>query len=198
MKPIVVVAALFAAIILATPAQAAPEKIAVVDMVELITKHPRAEELNRKLNQAQQEAEAYEAQETQSLRKLKQEIELLSPNSPMRQSKEKLFLTQSTMLKIEKEWRKEKALREYMTGLENLYAEIQRHVARYARDHGIQLVLLKSAAEIRASDFSDYAAKVQLRGVVFSEPTMDITDQIRAMFNRPSAPPVEGAPGSGR
>ncbi len=91
------------------------------------------------------------------------------------------------MLKIEIEWRKEKALREYMTGLENLYAEIQRNVARYARDHQITLVLLKSDAAIKAADFSDYAAKVQLRGVVFSEPAMDITDQIRATF-MPQAP----------
>jgi len=193
MKPLVVIAALMLAIPLAAPAMAAGERIAVVDMVELITKHPRATELQRKLEQAQAEAEQYAENENKALRTLQQEIELMPRNSPMRQSKEKLLLTQSTMLKIEIEWRKEKAVREYMTGLENLYAEIQRHVARYSRDRGIQLVLLKSDAAIKAADFSDYAAKVQLRGVVFSEPAMDITDQIRATF-MPQAP-RPGTPG---
>ena len=56
MKPLVVVTVLFAAFLFAAPAQAAPERIAVVDMVELITKHPRAEKLNRDLDQAQKEA----------------------------------------------------------------------------------------------------------------------------------------------
>ena len=193
MKPLVVLAVLMLAIPFAAPAQAAGESIAVVDMVTLITKHPRANELQRKLEQAQAEAEQYAENENKALRSLQQEVELMPRNSPMRQSKEKLMLTQSTMLKIEIEWRKEKAVREYMTGLENLYAEIQRHVARYARDHRITLDLLKSDAASKAADFSDYAAKVQLRGVVFSEPAMDITDQIRATF-MPQAP-QPGQPG---
>ena len=192
MKPLVVVAALMLLVPFAAPALAA-DQIAVVDMVELITKHPRATELQRKLEQAQAEAEQYAENENKALRQLQQEVELMPRNSPMRQSKEKLMLTQGTMLKIEIEWRKEKAVREYMTGLENLYAEIQRHVARYARERGIRLVLLKSDAAIKAADFSDYAAKVQLRGVVFSEPAMEITDQIRATF-MPQAP-QPGQPG---
>ena len=43
----------------------------------------------------------------------------------MRRAKEKEFLTRSQLLKLEIEWRKEEALREYMLGLERLYTEIQ-------------------------------------------------------------------------
>lgn len=182
MKPVTILAVLVAAVLLVAPAQAAPERIAVVDMVDLISKHPRATELLRKLEQGQQQAQAYAEQENRALRELRQGIELLPRNSPSRRPKEKEFLTRSTMLKLELEWRREEEIRNYMTGLESLYAEIRALVTRYAREHAIQLVLLKSDEPLQAADFGDYAAKVQLRGVVFSEPSMDITDRIRAMF----------------
>jgi Skp family chaperone for outer membrane proteins len=197
MKPLTILAALLAAAVtaavgLAAPAAAAPEGVAVVDMVQLITKHPRASELQRKLETRQQEAEAYADSENKSLRALAAEIDLIGRNNPMRRAKEKEFLTRSQMLKLEIEWRKDEALREYMLGLERLYTTIQGLVSDYARNHGIQLVLLSSKPELQAADFNDYAAKVRLRGVVFSEPTLDITDQIRAMF-MPRAPQPGGA-----
>ena len=193
MKPVTILVALLAVLGLATPAVAAPDGTAVVNMVDLITKHPRANELQRKLEGRQQEAEAYAEDENKALRQLGQEIELIQRNNPMRRAKEKDFLTRSSLLKLEIEWRKEEALREYMLGLERLYAEIQALVTRYARENGIRLVLLKSAPELKAADFNDYAAKVRLRGVVFSEPSLDITDQIRALFMpRAPQPPAPG------
>ncbi len=67
MKLLVVLAALLLAVPFAAPALAAGERIAVVDMVELITKHPRANELQRKLEQAQAEAEQYAENENKAL-----------------------------------------------------------------------------------------------------------------------------------
>lgn len=191
MKPLSLLVALFAVVAFAVPATAAPEGVAVVDMVQLITKHPRATDLQRKLEGRQQEAEAYAEAENKGLRALGAEIDLIGRNNPMRRAKEKEFLTRSQLLKLEIEWRKEEALREYMLGLERLYTEIQALVGDYARRNGIQLVLLSSKPELQASDFNDYAAKVRLRGVVFSEPALDITDQIRAMF-MPRAPQPGG------
>ena len=193
MKPLLILplAALFLA--LAAPAEAAPERMAVVDMIELMSEHPIAKELQRKLDQRESEAEAYAMQEQQALRNLQGEIELMTRSDPNRMIKEKELLTQQTMLKFEIEWRKETALREYMKGLETLYANIHGLVANYARNNGIGIVFLKTSPQITAMDLNDYNAKIRLRGVVYNEPSMDITPQIRAMFG-PSAPPPS-APG---
>jgi len=195
MRPLTILAALLAAALATGPAAAAPlEGVAVVNMVDLITEHPRASQLQRKLEQRQKEAEAYADAENKALRDLSGEIDLLARNSPMRRAKEKDFLTRSALLKLEIEWRKDEALREYMLGLEALYTEIQTLVSRYAREHGYQLVLLQSTPELKASDFNDYAAKVRLRGVVFSEPQLDITDQIKAMFMPRAPEPAQPQP----
>ena len=91
-----------------------------------------------------------------------------------------------------------------MTGLESIYAEIQRQVARYAKDNGILIVFLKTDVELRAVDFNDFGAKVRLRSVVYNEPSLDITDKIRATFAprapQPGNPPANAPanPGPGR
>ena len=170
-------------------AHAAPERIAVVDMVDLISEHPTATQLQRELEQRQSEAEAYAMEEQKALRELQQTIELMNRNNPMRRVKEKELVVQDQMVKLELKWREQEAMREYMDGLEALYAEIQRLVSRYARESGIQVVLLKTSVEIKAADFNDYGAKVRLRAVVYHEESLDITPRIKAMFPAPASPP---------
>ncbi|MHC5012525.1 MAG: OmpH/Skp family outer membrane protein, partial [Planctomycetota bacterium] len=176
----------------ATPAVAAPEGVGVVDMVDLISTHPRVKEIERKFEEAQASAQAYADAENEALRKLKAEIELMQQNNPLRIAKEKQFLAQTAMLKFEIEWRRDAALRDYMKGLESLYAEIKRLVQRYARDNNLSLVLQRPHDELEAADFNDFFAKVQLRSVLFYVPTMDITPQIKAMFA--PAPPAPATP----
>ena len=188
MKPLLPLALIAAVLAFAAPAVAAPDRMAVVDMIELISEHPLAKDLQRKLEQRESEAEAYAMQEQQALRNLQGEIEIMTRNDPNRMMKEKELLTQQTMLKFEIEWRKEQALREYMKGLETLYANIHGLVANYARSNGFTIVLLKTSPQITAMDFNDYGAKIRLRAVVYNDPAMDITPQIKAMFG-PSTPP---------
>jgi Skp family chaperone for outer membrane proteins len=190
MKRLVLLLALVAGF--AAPAYAAGERIAVVDMVELISQHPRATELQRKLDQRRTEAEKHAMDEQKAMRDLQAQIELMNRNNPMRRVREKELLTTQTMLKLEIQWREEEALREYMTGLESIYAEIQRQVARYAKDNQIPIVLLKTDVELRAVDFNDFGAKVRLRSVVYHDAALDITDKIRATFMPRATSPDAG------
>lgn len=165
------------------PAAAAPPAgIAVVDMVDLITNHPRAKTLQDKLDKEKVTAQAYAEGEQRNLGKLREEIEMMPPNNPQRRLKEKEYLVQAALLKLEIEWRQEQALRDYMDGLETLYTEVQALVARLARERGIGLVLLKDSKPIEAVDTNDYGSKVRLRGVVFYEPAMDITEEVKKLF----------------
>lgn len=181
----------------APAAVAAPERIAVVDMIELISAHPRAERLQSDLDQREAEAEQFAREGQKGLRELQAEIELMNRNNPMRRMREKELLFQQETLKLELKWLEQEAMREYMEGLEALYAETQRLVARYARQQQIQVVLLKTDVEIKAVDFNDYGAKVRLRAVVYHEETLDITPQIKAMLEaqNPPAPAPGGGPG---
>ena len=195
MKYAVALVALLGVLSVATPAQAAPQGVAVVNMVELLNNHPQIKEIERKLEQRQQAAQQYAEAEEKRLRQLKGSIDLMNPNDPARMQKMKQFLAQSNMLKFEIEWRKEQAMKEYMDGLEGLYNDISRLVSSYARDNNLQLVLLKPPQELESADLNDYFVKVQLRSVIFSTPQLDITDRIKAMFTpRPPAPPAAPPP----
>jgi len=178
----------------ASMALAAPARIAVVDMVDLIEAHPRATDLQRQLEQRQTEAKTYAMGEQTSLRELQAQIEFMNRNNPMRRVREKELITQKAMVELELKWLEQEAMREYMDGLEALYSQIQMLVARYARQNGIGVVFLKTAAEIKAVDFNDYGAKIRLRAVVYHEESLDITEKIKAGFARPAAPAQPAQP----
>ncbi len=180
----------------APPARAAgTDDVAVVDMVDLIQHHPRAHEINSQFDQDKADAEAFADKETKALLQLKSSLELLPRNSPDRRNKEKEFLSRQNFLKFEIDWRQQEAVRRYMEGLESLYSAVHSLVQRYAREHGIRLVLLKSEIQLDAADVNDFGAKVRLRGVVYSDDTLDITAKIRDMF--PTRAPGGGAAPAG-
>ena len=177
-------------------ARAAVDGVAVVDMVELIGAHPRATDLQRQLEQRQTEAKTYAMGEQTSLRELQAQIEFMNRNNPMRRVREKELITQKSMVELELKWLEQEAMREYMDGLEALYSEIQRLVAGYAKQHGIGIVFLKTAVEIKAVDFNDYGAKVRLRAVVYHDEALDITARIKALFVRAAPPAQPARPGA--
>jgi Skp family chaperone for outer membrane proteins len=181
-------ASLACLVLTAAPAVAAPDGVAVVDMVDLLNHHPRLKELDRRFEGRQKAAQEYAQREQEQLQKLQAEIELMERNDPVRRQKEKQLLASSAMLKFEIEWRKNEALREYMEGLQALYMEIASLVARFARENRLGIVLLRPPAELEAEGFEAFVAQVQLRGVVYHDTAMDITDRIKALFPPRTAP----------
>jgi Skp family chaperone for outer membrane proteins len=184
MKRILLSTALVLLVLAARPAFAAPEGVAVINMVDVISSHPRIKEIETKFEQRQKSAQEYADRENKEMRDLQQEIELMQRNNPVRKGKEKVLAARQHSLQFEIEWRKQDALEEYVTGLESLYAEVQALVARYARENNISLVLQIPPEELKAADFNDYFAKVQLRTVVFSAGTPDITKEIKARLGQ--------------
>ncbi len=184
-------------LVAAPPALAAGERIAVVDMVALITEHPRATELSSLLEQRQSEAETYARDQQKEIRELQGDTEMLGKTNPLRRAKEKELVFKKELLKLELKFREQEANREYMDGLEALYAQVQRKVQKYAQDHAIQVVLLKTSEDIQAVDPNDYGAKIRLRTVVYHDPALDITPAIKALIQAErqatAVPPKPGA-----
>jgi Skp family chaperone for outer membrane proteins len=172
------------------PAVAAGPSVAVVDMVRLLKAHPRFKEVDGKFEQRQKQAEDFAKSENTRLEQLKGEISLMNAADPNRRQKEKELASSLVALKFEIEWRQQEAQREYVRGLEVLYAEVQALVARHAREQGIPLVLLKQDTEMKAGDLNDWGLKVQLRTVVHADASLDITDAVLRLLPAPAASAV--------
>jgi Skp family chaperone for outer membrane proteins len=194
------------AVVAATAAVAAPPvSVAVVDVMKLLDAHPRKKELSDRADLRQQQARDWAKGENAALEKLKGEIELMTANEPARRQKEKELAGRLVSVKFEIEWRQKEAELEYLRGLDGLYSEVNSVVAKYARDNGIAVVLTKrEAADMKVADVNDFGLKVQLRGVVFHDAALDITERVRPLLASaggaaaPAAPPANPqTPGQG-
>jgi Skp family chaperone for outer membrane proteins len=174
----VVVVAVVAALLGASVPAAAAGPIAVVDIIRLIKAHPKYAELEAAPQASGKAADDAAKAEHAALERLRGQIEMMNENDPDRRQREREFLARTNSAKFEFDWKRQEAQRAWMRGLEVAYSEVQRLVTAYARSQSIQLVLVKNDRELNAGDFNDWALKVQLRSVVYADPSMDITDAV--------------------
>jgi Skp family chaperone for outer membrane proteins len=169
--------------------------VAVVDVMKLLDGHPRKKELSDRYDQRQQQARDWAKKENADLEALNGQIALMNANDPNRRQREKELAGRLVTVKFEIDWRGKEAEREYMRGLDGLYAEVNAAVAKYARDNGIAVVVTKrDPTDMRVADVNDWGLKVQLRSVVYHDGALDITDRIRPLLGGATVAPPAPAP----
>jgi Skp family chaperone for outer membrane proteins len=174
------------ALLLCAPAAFAAPKIAVVDMVTLMEKHPETMKLEQQAKQAQKEAtDALRAAE-QKLEDLRKEIQALNQENPRARNLQKQYESERMWAKFNHEWAITSAMQEYVKGLENTYAAILAEVKRYAEANGIELVLLRTDPQkpMNASDLQEFGVKSRLKVVLYAQASLDITAAIQATFEK--------------
>jgi Skp family chaperone for outer membrane proteins len=158
--------------------------IATVDMVDLLKAHPSLKKLDAAVDARQKEAEEFAKAEQEKLKDLQGKIDLESQTSPNRVALEKEYARLAAGLNFEMEWRKRDISREYVRGMEQLYASIEALVSRYAREQKISVVVNRVKEDLRASSVDDFGLKVRLRSVVFADSTIDITEAVKRLLPR--------------
>ena len=182
----------------ASPVEAAPEgKVAVVDVLDLLDHHPDTVKLRQKLKADEAAALTYLKESQQRLEKLREEILALS-DGPERRRKQARFDKQRWNSKYDFEQMGRESQWAYVKELERIYAGVVAVIRNYARKNGISVVMQMTDDELSAADQNDYVMKIALRTVVYFEPSIDITEQVRALFPRPVSPPPAPAAAGAR
>ncbi len=163
----------------AVEAQAAP-KTAVVDLVQLMDKHPETAKLEKQFQDARKLAQDKLKGQEQRLEEIKQEIQALNKENPRRRSKEHEFESLRIITKFNFEWEMQGAMEAYVKGLENAYAAVLAEVKRYSEENSIELVLLRTdpLQPLSAGDLSDFGIKTRLRVVLYAASPLDITSEV--------------------
>jgi len=180
-----VLTALVATAVLAVPAHAAG-KVAVVDIVKAMQAHPRTKKVEETFRAARQLAEKTLANEQAAAKDMKAELDQMQAKQPDRPYKEKAYELKLNTLRFNYEWAMKSAVREYVQGLERIYAAARGEVGRYAREQGIQIVLQHTdpSQPINAVDPKDFALKTRLRVVLYADIQVDITDAVVARLKK--------------
>ena len=185
MLRIVPVLAILTILAVTPSATAAPEvKVAVVDMLDLINKHPDTAALRKLFEKKEQEAGEFLQRSKERLERLRKEILELGEGDTRRVNKQSQFEKQAWLDEYDFKFKINAARRQYVRELETIHAAVRSNVSQYARNNGISLVLQMTKDELNATDRNDYVMKVALRAVVWFDTPLDITDEVAKMFEK--------------
>lgn len=184
-----VLAFLIAAIVclgISAPKAEAASKIAVVDLVQAIQKHPSTKKIEDKWRKAQQDAKAADERDMARIKEFKTKLDLMLEDDPKRLGKEKQLVQLENNRKFNYEWANLVAVRDYTRELEKIYAGVRAVVSKIAREKGYDLVLIKTEPnqKLNSSDPQDFAVKSRLRVVLYSDPASDITEAVIAQLKK--------------
>ena len=120
----------------------------------------------------------------EKIQRAREELQLLKKGKPAwRQQQAKLM-----RMEVEAEVLSKLSIKELQ--VQNLdytsrvYESIINEIARYAKDHGIDLVLRVGAGESKARSLEELYQRMALRSVLYAAPALDITEDIRRAVDR--------------
>ncbi len=170
--------------VFAWPAQAdAASRISVVDLVKVMREHRSAAEIEKAFVDARKQADANLKSAQAQLEALKKNLEQMNEDDPERPMRAKQYQQQLANMKFNYEWAQKSAVRDYARGLERLYKAVRTVIAKYARENGIEIVLVKTdpSQPMLPIDHQDFALKSRLRVVLYADARTDITNAILAL-----------------
>jgi Skp family chaperone for outer membrane proteins len=168
----------------APPARAQAERVAVVDLWRLMTRHRGMTQAEQALKEAQDSSRTKREETERTLKRIRDEYLALPLESAERSEKLKRFMIQEAHSKAELEFDMRSALERYTRTLEGIYTEVQGLVAKVAREKGLLLVLQKTDDPLRLIDQDQFALKTALRAVVYYDTSLDITAEVERRLPR--------------
>jgi Skp family chaperone for outer membrane proteins len=179
MRILAILSVVLASLAFAAPADAA-NTTAVVDIVRCMEAHKETKNVEEAFRVARQQAEENAALTEKRLQDLKRQLEALNAQDPNRAVKQRQLELQLATAKFNYEWDMKQAVEDYVRGLESIYGAVRGQIQAYARENGIDLVLIRTDPNqrINATDPKEFALKTRLRVVLYAEGRYDITDAI--------------------
>ena len=177
---------------LATPATAAPDRIAVVDLLHLVSSHPDLKVAQAALDKRTMEKKNKFNKDVAELKTLDEEVKAGVQDSPQTKAKRRQLGLQNLTAKFEYEEGIKDARELYVRDLEAVFQKVKGFIEKYALEKGYTLVLQKSDDALNPDDPNEFVVKVAMRGVAYYEKSLNITNEIEAMFPKPPPPPESG------
>lgn len=158
-------------------------RIAVVNVKEVFSSYKMAKQFEADVEKekaaAQDEINAIEKQ----MKDLMAEIQILEQNSALRLEKEEELLQKDTLRKFKSERWKAITLKKINENTAKIYNAIRAEVDAYCAEQGYTLVFKVETPRLEEKSDESANKRVNMRGVLFYSPTMDITQPITERLN---------------
>ena len=161
-----------------------PFKVGVVNVAEVFDKYSKTKEYERILQKEKEREELLISEIKMKIKKLREEIEVLSPGSELyREKSEELAKEQARYEYRAKTWN------EYIKNKVNeqtlkLYKEIRETITKYAVDNGYTFIFKSDPALSATPQGDDVTQQINIRTVLYAPKETDITEDIIKILNK--------------
>ena len=169
----------------AAPAAAAtPTKTAVCDLFIILKNYDRGNDLKKELKARVDKITAEGDKRGQEITKIQNTLEELKPGSKEYDAQ----LNKMTQLTIDRQaylnYQDELAKRETYRYTKEVYQDVMEAIEKVAKERGFQLVLFKESPNLVSRTYDELLEQISRRKVLYSDPSLDITDDVLKRINR--------------
>jgi Skp family chaperone for outer membrane proteins len=164
-------------------AEAQPARIAVCDLLTLLKNYDRGNDSKKELNARMVRIKAEADKRGEEIKKIEASLEDLKTGSKEYDAQ----LNKMTELAINQQayvnFQDEMAKRDTYRYTKEIYQEVLDGVEKVAKEKGYQLVLFKSP-NLVTQKYDELLEQIARRKVLYSDPALDITDDVLKRINR--------------
>ncbi len=168
----------------ASATAAAPAKSAVCDLFIILKNYDRGNDLKKELKAKVDKITAEGDKRGKEITKIQDTLEELKPGSKEYDAQ----LNKMTQLTIDRQaflnYQDELAKRETYRYTKEVYQDVMDAIEKVAKERGYQLVLFKESPNLVSRTYDELLEQISRRKVLYSDPSLDITDDVLKRLNR--------------
>jgi len=165
-------------------ADTTPHKIGLIDMAFLFSKYDKFEALRADLKGEIETADAQLKARLGKIKALQEEMKQLEPSKKEYTDREKRITEEAAAAEADRKNMQRRFMREETKIYQQVYAEVQEAVNRYASVYKYTLIIRYSRDEAAEGDDPQKVMQALQRQVVFNRPQDDITDKVLTYLNK--------------
>ena len=156
------------------------QKVAVIDMEELVNAYASEKGAFDDLNNEKRARSIALAQKSDAIETLEQELSILKPNSNEFYELGKKVQQEKAAFTFERRSMERDHDREMGSLVAEIYEIANKCVAAHAAENGIDMVFLKTAADLPREAGKEFISRaIVMRGLVFASDALDVTEAIK-------------------
>lgn len=168
-------------------------KIAVLDIETVFNELSERGDVEADIQSRIGDLQKWEQDKQKAIRQKKADLDIMSPDSPNFDRTRKELERMVIELQVETKVKQRQLEAEKAIQLESLYRKIIDGVEAIAKQRGYDMVLLKDRMpNLRGANQQQIAALIQVRKLLYSSPSLDITDQVKQKLNNDYANKAAG------
>lgn len=180
----VVVALVGAANLVAQGKAARPTSVAVVDVQQVFNTLDEKSTVEADITQQTEQLQKEEQDRQTELKALQADLGILAAGTPAYQETQTKLENKALEFQVWKQFNQRKLEREKVVRLEALYRKVVDAIGGVAKQNNYDIVMFKdSTGDLKGENQQQLAAMIQVRKVLYSNPDLDITDQITQKLN---------------